>query len=295
MKRLPPKLRDGLIFLGLLITVPCFIYYISMNFGDQRVHIEKKQWNPAEAADEGIDPQLLKEAADYIETRLPMARGMVIIKNGRTVHEKYYWKGGPQEKEYLHSLNGPILHALVGIAIDRKLLTGPDQSLEDFFPDYFRSGPGQDGVSPTVADLLQVKAPLLWGEKTAEYWKLFFGGNRIEAAIRTLFPAVTPPSPAAAFAAHYLLAEVLQQASSMSVFAFAHQHLFAPLGITTVTETKKTDGLLNPFTGFQLRTLDLAKFGYLVMHNGMWQKNRIIPAAWTRTITGISATPPGGG
>ena len=73
--------------------------------------------NPAEAADQGIDPKLLKKAAEYIETRLPLARSMIIIKNGKTVHEKYYWKGGPQEKDYPHSLNGPILHALLGIAI----------------------------------------------------------------------------------------------------------------------------------------------------------------------------------
>ena len=36
MKKLPRKYRDPLIFLGLLIAVPSFIYFISMNFGDQR-------------------------------------------------------------------------------------------------------------------------------------------------------------------------------------------------------------------------------------------------------------------
>ena len=122
MRKLPRKFRDPLIFLGLLITVPSFIYFISMNFGDQRMHIEKKQWNPADAADQGVDPQRLKIAAEYIENRLPLARGMVIIKNGSTIHEKYYWKGGPQEKDYLHSLNGSILHALVGIAIEKQML-----------------------------------------------------------------------------------------------------------------------------------------------------------------------------
>src|SRR5210317_661334 len=114
MKKLPLKFRDSLIFLGLLIIVPSCIYFISMNFGDQRIHIEKKQWNPAEAADQGVDPKRLERAAEYIEARLPLARGMVIIRNGKTIHEKYYWKGGPQEREYLHSLNSVILHGLIG-------------------------------------------------------------------------------------------------------------------------------------------------------------------------------------
>jgi hypothetical protein len=179
MKKLPLKFRDSLIFLGLLIIVPSCIYFISMNFGDQRVHIEKKQWNPAEAADYGIDPQLLKKASEYIETRLPMARGMVIIRNGKTVHEKYYWKGGPKEIDYLHSLNGPIMHALIGIAMEKQLLSGPDQTLKDFFPDSF-----QKDENLTITDLLRIQTSLIWGEGGPDYWELFFSSDRISASIQ---------------------------------------------------------------------------------------------------------------
>ena len=141
MKR---RLKGLLIYLGLLTAVTSGIMFISMNFGDQRVHIEKKQWNPAEAVDQGFDTKRLKKAAEYIETRLPVVRSMIIIRKGKTVHEKYYWKGGPQEKDYLHSLNGPVLHALIGIAIEKQMLTGPAQSLADFFPDYFPEWQGQN-------------------------------------------------------------------------------------------------------------------------------------------------------
>jgi hypothetical protein len=65
MKKLPRKYRDPLIFLSLLIIVPSSIFFISMNFGDQRLHIEKKQWNPATAADQGVDPQRLKRAQNH--------------------------------------------------------------------------------------------------------------------------------------------------------------------------------------------------------------------------------------
>ena len=75
--------------------------------------------------DQGFDTKRLKKAAEYIETRLPVVRSMIIIRNGKTVHEKYYWKGGPQEKDYLHSLNGPVLHALIGIAIEIHILEPP--------------------------------------------------------------------------------------------------------------------------------------------------------------------------
>ena len=294
MRKLPRKYKDPLIFLGLLIIVPSFIYFISMNFGDQRLHIEKKQWNPAEAADQGIDPQRLKRAVEYIEGRLPLARGMVIIKNGKTIHEKYYWKGGPQEKDYLHSLNRPILHALIGSAIEKQMLTGLNQPLADFFPEYFPDKQAQAHEGLTIGDLLQVEAPLIWGEGPAAYWDLFYSADRLRASIQALSKAGGMSNPAAGFATNYLLAEVIQAVSSMSVFEFADQYLFAPMGISVLGETKEKDGLNDPFMGFELRTLDLAKFGYLVMNEGVWQGSQVIPGDWVKRITGQLRSAQGG-
>ncbi len=268
-----------LIYLGLLIAVISGIFFIFVNFGDQRVHIEKKQWNPAEAADQGIDPKLLKKAAEYIETRLPLARSMIIIKNGKTVHEKYYWKGGPQEKDYLHSLNGPILHALLGIAIKKQMLASPAQPLADFFPEYFPEWQGRNSLPLTIADLLQVQAPLIWGNGPPEYWELFYAGDKIGASIQTLSPPDGKLNPAAGFAANFLLSKIIQAVSSMSVFEFADQYLFQPMGI------KNQEGLMDTFVGFQLRTLDLAKFGYMIMNDGVWEGEQLIPSDWIQKIT----------
>ena len=281
MKR---RLKGFLIYLGLLTAVTSGIMFISMNFGDQRVHIEKKQWNPAEAVDQGFDKKRLKKAAEYIETRLPVVRSMIIIRNGKTVHEKYYWKGGPQEKDYLHSLNGPILHALIGIAIEKQMLTGPAQSLADFFPDYFPEWQGQNSLPLTIADLLQVQANLIWGDGPLEYWELFYAGDKIGASIQALSVPDGKRNPAAGFAANYLLAEIIRSVSSKNIFEFADQYLFQPMGIETQAEIKDEKGLLNPFVGFQLRILDLAKFGYLIMNEGVWQDGQLIPRGWAEKI-----------
>jgi CubicO group peptidase (beta-lactamase class C family) len=289
MKR---RLKGLLIYLGLLTAVTSGIMFISMNFGDQRVHIEKKQWNPAEAVDQGFDTKRLKKAAEYIETRLPVVRSMIIIRNGKTVHEKYYWKGGPQEKDYLHSLNGPVLHALIGIAIEKQMLTGPAQSLADFFPDYFPEWQGQNSLPLTIAGLLQVQADLIWGDGPLEYWELFYAGDKIEASIQALSVPDGKRNPAAGFAANYLLAEIIRSVSSKNIFEFADQYLFQPMGIETQAEIKDEKGLLNPFVGFQLRILDLAKFGYLIMNEGVWQDGQLIPRGWAeKTIEELRGGP----
>jgi CubicO group peptidase (beta-lactamase class C family) len=289
MKR---RLKGLLIYLGLLTAVSSGIMFISMNFGDQRVHIEKKQWNPAEAVDQGFDTKRLKKAAEYIETRLPVVRSMIIIRNGKTVHEKYYWKGGPQEKDYLHSLNGPVLHALIGIAIEKQMLTGPAQSLADFFPDYFPEWQGQNSLPLTIAGLLQVQADLIWGDGPLEYWELFYAGDKIGASIQALSVPDGKRNPAAGFAANYLLAEIIRSVSSKNIFEFADQYLFQPMGIETQAEIKDEKGLLNPFVGFQLRILDLAKFGYLIMNEGVWQDGQLIPRGWAeKTIEELRGGP----
>ena len=209
---------------------------------------------------------------------------MIIIRNGKTVHEKYYWKGGPQEKDYLHSLNGPVLHALIGIAIEKQMLTGPAQSLADFFPDYFPEWQGQNSLPLTIADLLQVQADLIWGDGPLEYWELFYAGDKIEASIQALSVPDGKRNPAAGFAANYLLAEIIRSVSSKNIFEFADQYLFQPMGIETQAEIKDEKGLLNPFVGFQLRILDLAKFGYLIMNEGVWQDGQLIPRGWAEKI-----------
>jgi CubicO group peptidase (beta-lactamase class C family) len=280
MKKLSGKYRDPLIFLSLLIIVPSSIYFISMNFGDQRIHIEKKQWNPAEAADQGVDPQRLERAAEYIETRLPLARGMVIIKNGKTIHEKYYWKGGPQEREYLHSLNSAILYGLIGIAIEKHLLVGPDQLLAEYFPDF-----SSEIEALTIGDLLRVKNPLIWGEGVPEYWDLFYAGDRIKASIKAISPVNGKSNPAINFAANFLLAEIIRSASSMSVFEFADKYLFTPMSIKITAKLKEKGSLVDPFIGFELRTLDLAKFGYMIMNKGVWEGSQVISVDWAAEIT----------
>jgi len=234
--------------------------------------------------DQGFDTKRLKKAAEYIESRLPVVRSMIIIRNGKTVHEKYYWKGGPQEKDYLHSLNGPVLHALLGIAIEEQMLTGPAQSLADFFPDYFPEWQGQNSLPLTIADLLQVQADLIWGDGPLEYWELFYAGDKIEASIQALSVPDGKRNPAAGFAANYLLAEIIRSVSSKNIFEFANQYLFQPMGIETQAEIKDEKGLLNAFVGFQLRILDLAKFGFLIMNEGVWQDGQVLPLGWAEKI-----------
>jgi hypothetical protein len=276
-------IKDILFFLVLMLFHVGYVYYFSTSLGEKRVQLEKIQWNPANPVEQGINDNRLQKAEKYIDSRLPAARSLIIIKNGKTVLEKYYWQGGPQETDYLHSLNSAVLELLIGTAVRENMLTGVDQLLVDFFPAWFEQSPVKNSQSLTIDSLLQVQAELLWGDDTPEYWQLFYTQDKITASLDALFGRHDTIHPAANFAAAFLLSEIIQQVSGRDIFAFADQHLFAPIGITTYAGESAQHNRMQDFIGFKLKTLDLAKLGYLILHDGMWEGRELVSPDWIRT------------
>ena len=255
-----------------------FLFFINQ----KPVYIDKKQWNPAEAVDEGLDPMRLKVATDYMDSRLPRAHSLIILKNGKTILEQYYWKGGPQVCDYLHSLGNSILLSLLGIAIESHLIEGLDQSVYDFFPDYLKKRVGEATPVLRIRRLVETRGPLIWGNDNPEFWALLYAKNKVAASIEALAPGQVIPNPARNYAANFLLSMVIQKASSMSIFRYADLHLFRPIGISTYSDAAKEGSLEDVLTGFRLKPLDLTKFGHLVLNNGYWEGKKVIPERWVK-------------
>ena len=276
-------LRTIALYLGCVVVIATGIYFSIGFFAQKTLYLEKKQWHPAEASTQHIDPGRLTKALDYVDTRLPTARSLLLLRNGKTIVEKYYWHGGPQASDYLHSLNLPLLQVLIGIAIDQQLIQGPEQPLAEFFPKHLTQTPSDDTKSLTLGRLLRAQAPLLWGAGNPDYWKLFYAGDRIEASLQIITRHPTKIQPAINFAAAYLLSQVIGQVSGQSVFDFANQYLFLPLGITTYASGEK-ELPRDPMVGFMLKALDLAKIGYLLAQEGAWDGQRIVSKEWVRWL-----------
>jgi len=258
-------------------------YTLISFFAQKTLYLDKKQWQPAEPKSEHIDPVRLDKARDYVRTRIPTARGLLVLRNGKTVAEKYYWHGGPKETDYLHSLNLSLLQVLIGIAIDKQMIQASDQPLSDFFPNQLNQPPLADSHTLTLDHLLRSQAPLLWSNGSSEYWKLFYAVDRIEACLQAVSRHQSKSHAAINFASAYLLSRIIELVSGQSVFDFADQYLFKPLAISTYATNAK-ELLRDPMVGFQLKPLDLAKLGYLLTKEGTWEGNQIVSRKWVRWI-----------
>ncbi|MGD8941678.1 MAG: serine hydrolase [Desulfobacterales bacterium] len=283
MKLIKKTLEYGALYLVCLSAISTIVYLCYVFYPQKTLHLDKKQWHPAEPETQNIDNFRLTKALDYVNTRLPTARSLLMLRNGKTVVEKYYWLGGPKETDYLHSLNLPLLQVLIGIAIDQQLIQGPEQSLSAFFPKHLKQTQSDGAALLTLSHLLKAQASVLWGAGDPDYWKLFYAGDRIEASLRVISRQQIRIQPTVNFAAAYLLSQVIEQVSGQSVFDFAYLYLFQPLGITTYAPDAD-DLPRDPMVGFQLKTLDLAKIGYLLTQEGTWEGQRIVSKEWVRWL-----------
>jgi len=276
-------LKISAVYLVCFVALTVGFYTFIVVYAQKTLYLDKKQWNPAEPETQHIDPARLTKALDYVDTRLPTARSLLMLRNGKTVVEKYYWKGGPRETDYLHSLNLPLLQVLIGIAIDHQLIRGPEQPLSSFFQKHLTQTLSDGSASLALRHLLRAQAPLLWGAGNPDYWNLFYAADRIEASLQVISRHQTGNQPAINFAAAYLLSQVIEQVSGQSVFNFAHRYLFQPLGISTYGPDND-DLVQEPMVGFQLKALDLAKIGYLLAREGAWDGQQTVSKEWVRWL-----------
>jgi CubicO group peptidase (beta-lactamase class C family) len=90
-----------------------------------------------------------------------------------------------------------------------------------------------------------------------------------------------------------LLAGVIRNATGINTDIFAQRYLFDPLGITQVRwYYGEPDNLPHTGGGLNLRPRDMAKIGYLMLRDGRWENQQIVPADWVRESTSHAVTNP---
>jgi CubicO group peptidase (beta-lactamase class C family) len=81
------------------------------------------------------------------------------------------------------------------------------------------------------------------------------------------------------------MAGIIRAATGAHIDAFAEQHLFGPLGIGEYHWKKTPRGYPDTEGGLYLEAEQLAKIGYLYLHDGVWAGERILPDGWVAEAT----------
>jgi len=216
-------------------------------------------------------------------------------------HHPYY-QG--RDVHSLQSVTKSITSAVIGVAIGREEIRGTDALLLSFFPNYDLSRVDDRLRRATLDDLLTMRTGIEWHEQdrpldeTNTTLQLEHSDDWIQFTLNQPMDADPGERWVYNSGGSHLMSGVIKQATGSFVDEYAEAHLFGPLGIRDYHWKKTPTGYPDTEGGLYLEAEQLAKIGYLYLHDGVWDGHRILPEGWVRTSTERhvdSVTPAGWG
>jgi CubicO group peptidase (beta-lactamase class C family) len=241
----------------------------------------RDDWKVSTPAEQGLDPMLVAELY-YSAADLERLYGVLVVKNGHLIAEKYFHEGSIAQKARVQSVTKSFTSALVGIALDRGCLSSVEQRMLDSFPEVAGQITDPRKEQITIRDLLQMRAGFPWEESDPALWEGLLSGRYVP--LIEGFPLATDPGTAF----HYSnltsnwLGILVDRACGMHLKSYAEENLFSPMGVEAGEWGTDWDGHNNGCGDLHLTARDMAKFGLLYLNDGEHEGNHIIPADWVR-------------
>jgi len=251
-----------------------------------------------------MDSARLDQMMDYIEQNSLGMDSVIVIRRGHIVLEEH--PNPRYNKDTLHIANSvtkSFLSALVGIAIDRGFLTGIDQKMVDLFPGRTIQNLDWRKQRITLEHILKMQPGMQWAEWAQPYTgcnndyinALWCQADPVQHILD--LPMVEEPGTRWNYnggSSHLLSTLVAGFTDTNDTLAFAREFLFAPLGITGSHWELAGDGICQGGGGLWVKPRDMARFGLLYLHSGVWQGNQIVPADFVAEAVKTQSYPYGG-
>jgi CubicO group peptidase (beta-lactamase class C family) len=242
-------------------------------------------WRTADPAEQGMDSDLLARAVDHLTADYPHFDSLIIARHGLIVAEQYSGKSGRDVLHNLKSVTKSVLSILIGIALDTGDITSLDDTLGQIFADQFTSGSDPQKRAITIRHLLALRSGLDWKEYGPSTVQMTASPNWVNFVLKQ--PVIHEPGKFHNYSTGdtQLLSAVLQRLTGMSALDFADLYLFDPLGITRRVWPADPQGTTIGGSELALAARDMAKIGYLMLNQGMWEGQSIVSADWVKLST----------
>ncbi len=262
----------------------------------ERLYWPTNGWKTAPMEDFNIDP-LKMDVANQFAGNDPLARALLVIKDGYLVFEKYYGDGGINQSTNLWSVTKSFSSALVGILIDAQIIGSTNQFMKDLMPKY----PQFEDI--TLHHVLTQTTGLAWDEEGPNWVHWVFSDDWVASALAR--GQISQPGEKFKYSSgnsHFLTSLVFSKTGE-SPGKLAKEHLFDPMGIAfdTLSEPivysswndyckpllqtwrRDTKGIETAGFGLYLTARDMAKFGYLYLNRGRWDNQTLLSENWVKT------------
>ena len=242
--------------------------------------------SPAGAQRPPLPASPLLDAAriDGAARALPRLYSLIISRRGEIVFERYYNGRNRDRLANIKSASKSIIAALVGIALDRKLIADVRTPIVAYFPQLAKDADVRKR-SITVEHLLTMR-PGLEGTSNRNYGAWVTSRNWVRHALaRPMFAAPGEEMEYSTGNTH-LLSAILTQAAGMSTWQFANETLARPLGFSLAQWPRDPQGIYFGGNDMLMTPRQMLAFGEMYLRKGEGGKGegdreqRIVSRRW---------------
>ncbi len=261
----------------IFIATSCYI--------GEELPTDQQVWEYDDPSDVGLSEAQLISIDSLIKFNgFERITGLMILKDDKMVFENYYDSTNRHTILSLDKTTVTLTIAALGIAIEQRLLDLEDP-IHQFLPSYesiFDQSISKRNI--TIRHLLTHRSGLAWNENLVTFignpdhnlnqmfassdWVSFILNQPLEAdpGFRYNFNSATG----------VILARIIQNVTNQPFDQYLNENIFNELGITTFSMNLDPSGNFDGGRGASMSFLDWAKFGYLMLENGIWNDRRII-------------------
>ena len=216
---------------------------------------------------------------------------ILIAREGRLVFEEYFNYHSRTNAHDVASVSKSITSILIGLAIEQRHIVSIQDKVLTFFPEYTSlkvEDPRKEDI--TIEDLLTMRSGLEcddWDPASRSYYLKNQPNRADEIEFILNIPMDIKPGVLFSYCTWgtVVLNALLFKTTGMELPVYANKFLFQPLGTRSVfwggpyRTWKNIDGIA------LMTSRDMAKIGQLMLQNGKWDGEEIIPEAWIEQST----------
>lgn len=267
------------------------------------------EWSELSPEKAGINREKLKNLEQYLFTTTGneadrkgiRTDAFVLVRGGNIVFERYGREFKSNRKHLIWSVTKSFVNTLVGLAVADNKLKVTDSAAQ-YYPGL--SGGGKEKIQ--IDHLLRMSSGLYWSEgyessplKSSVVAMLYTRGRNNMAAFAAAQELAHEPGMHWYYSSgtSNLLMAILKgiyNAPPPPGYIYPpgdrfedliFNRLFKAIGMRFITLERDGDGTPVGSSYLYTTARDLARFGYLYLHDGVWQGRRILPEKWVRYTT----------
>jgi CubicO group peptidase (beta-lactamase class C family) len=239
-------------------------------------------WQTSTPEAQGVDSATLAKAVQTLKANNVPIHSLLVERNGYIVLDAYFFPFANNEPHDVASITKSVTSMVVGIAMNGNSAIDLNAPVSSLMPGQLTTDPRKSQI--TLGELLSMTSGLdcsvdqgrsvLAEMESMPHWADYMMNRPLAAAPGTRFDYCG--------GSMHVVATALTRMTGQSVATVARNDLFAPLGISDVVWPSDPDGVSHGFADLRLEPRDLAKLGYLWLHDGRWQDKQIIPAGYLK-------------